>query len=328
MASVSSGCNKESHLYNVFFTGGLDSTYRLCQLALDKNAIVQPIYILFPDNKKSPHVRFEIQKEIEAQDKILDYIVHRPNTKAKFMPIQRIEGHSLVFPGMGKWEQLLSKAKLGWQYVYCAQFSHTHKGVELCQEVFPKGYADRNIFEFDKDDFGRVIVKPNKNNPKWLQDYASFIWGDMSYPIYGVSRREMKENLKKWGYDGIWKQVWFCYKSINNKPCGVCDNCVKKLNEGLVELFDRDAIRRFYILWILTSMFGLEMKMLYHESVYYGEDKFISFLINKSISNEIKPSNCHVVVKRVLSMKFSELKHLYEEYSNKSSHEKRLREAR
>ena len=27
-------------LYNVFFSGGLDSTYRLCQLALDDNAII------------------------------------------------------------------------------------------------------------------------------------------------------------------------------------------------------------------------------------------------------------------------------------------------
>ena len=72
----------------------------------------------------------------------------------------------------------------------------------------------QNIFIFDKDELGRVIVKPNKNNEKWLQEYASFIWADMSYPVYGVTRKQMKENLKEWGYSEVWKFVWFCYKCL------------------------------------------------------------------------------------------------------------------
>ena len=328
MAVVDNSYKKDFHLYKIFFTGGLDSTYRLCQLALDENAVVQPIYILFPKKLESSHVRPEIQKEIESQDRILEYIQKNPNTKAKILPIQRINSSDLEFPNMEKWERLLAKAKLGWQYLYCSQFSHFNKGVELCQEVFPKGYYDRNIFIFDKDELGRVIVKPNENNEKWLQEYASFIWADMSYPIYGITRKQMKEDLKEWGYSEIFKLVWFCYKSIDNKPCGICDNCRKKIGEGLFELFDKNAIRRFYVLYILTYMFGNEMRMLYYECAYYGDAQFISFLLSKTVNNEIKPSNCHFAVKRILSMKLSKLKQLYEEYSKETLRKKRLREVR
>ena len=40
----------KDNYYSVLFTGGLDSSYRLCQLAQDEKAIIQPIYILFPDD--------------------------------------------------------------------------------------------------------------------------------------------------------------------------------------------------------------------------------------------------------------------------------------
>ena len=40
---------KNPNYHMVLFTGGLDSTYRICQLAIDKDAIIQPVYILFPN---------------------------------------------------------------------------------------------------------------------------------------------------------------------------------------------------------------------------------------------------------------------------------------
>ena len=75
--------------HKVLFSGGIDSTYHLCQLALDEDAQVQPIYIVFPHDGH-PHSRPEIENEIKSQDEILSYITAQPQTKATFLPPLRI----------------------------------------------------------------------------------------------------------------------------------------------------------------------------------------------------------------------------------------------
>ena len=302
---------EQKHL--VFFTGGLDSTYRLCQLA-QEDCVVQPVYILFYNDGINPHFRPEILHEIESQDKVLNYIVNHPDTKAKFLPIERVDSSVLRFDGMDKWETLLAKAGLGWQYIYCSVYARLNKGIEICQEVFPKGYYDRNLFVFDRDAYGRTIVKPNKNTSKWMQEYVEFIWSNMSYPVYGVTRHQMKDDLKRWGYDDVWKQVWFCYKSINGKPCGVCDNCRTKIREGLTELFDKDAMRRYYISRIIAFNYDVELSKLYCLYICDGEDEFISLLVTNSLNNRIKPLNRHWIqgLKKLFSMNVKGLRRMYE----------------
>lgn len=307
----------------VLFTGGLDSSYRLCQLAQDEKAVVQPVYILFPDDGKNQHVRSEMQREIDAQDKILDYIVSHPNTKAKFLPIKRIDCCDLRFAGMAKWEKILAKAYLGYQYLYCSSYARLNKGVEICQEKFPPGYYKRNhgdyrkcILKFDKDGFGRTLVKPKEDSPLWAQQYVSFIWSDMTYPVFGVTRQQMKKDLITWGYDGIWDFIWFCYKAIDNKPCGVCDNCVDKIDGGLVELFDNNAMRRFYILKIIAVDLNDDLSKFYRFNIYKGEDEFLSSLVLSNFKGWFDPSGYHWIrgIKRLFSMDFRKLKRLYEKH--------------
>ena len=36
---------KDSHIIHVFWTGGFDSTFRICQLLIDEKRKVQPIYV-------------------------------------------------------------------------------------------------------------------------------------------------------------------------------------------------------------------------------------------------------------------------------------------
>lgn len=302
--------------YTVFFTGGLDSAYRLCWLARDGNAVVRPVYILFPDDGVNPHVRPEMGREILAQDRILGYICGHPATRAEILPMEYVSCSSLRFDGMDKWERLLAKAKLGWQYLYCSSYAKTHKGVELCQERFPKGYYDRNIFVFGKDGYGRTIVGPNADNPEWLRTYASFIWGDMSYPVYGVTRRRMRDDLVSWGYRDVLGLVWFCYGAIDGKPCGVCDNCSGKIRDGLASLFDEAAMRRFYIMWILYFMFGLGMKEMYLAYVYAGEKEFLSRLVSENLGGGVGLSEPYRVteIERLFSLKTGKLKRMYEKF--------------
>ena len=222
--------------YHVLFTGGLDSAYRLCQLAIDDKAIIEPIYLLFPDDGKSSHIRPEIEREIKAQDDILKYLQNHPNTKATFLPIKRIHrdeipkwqsDDTLMNSGLFfNWELRLAKSKLGWQYYYIALYSHWDIGVELCQETFRHTF-DKNNLNFYKDENGRVRL--NVAEAKGTHMFFEFLFGDLTYPVLGVTRDQMLKDLEKWGYKDVLKYIWFCYQSVDGKPCGVCDNCIIKI---------------------------------------------------------------------------------------------------
>ena len=287
---------KNPNYHMVLFTGGLDSTYRICQLAIDKNAIIQPVYILFPDNKNSHHVRPELQNEIDAQDKILEYIKTQPQTKATILPIRRVHRDELPVNdkevlyacNVDDWEgKLASVGGLGWQYYYFAIYAKYYPGVELCQERVFRVFTKHNVI-FKVNELGQNRAYFDlSGNKKYL--FLQFIFGNLSFPIIGTTREQMQINLKKWGYTKVWELIVFCYKTIHNKPCGVCDNCFAKINEGLDFLFTRDAIHRYYVLKVIRRIDifnkNKNIQSLYHNYVTNGklfDDDIDNFVIRLS----------------------------------------------
>ena len=57
----------------------------------------------------------------------------------------------------------------------------------------------------------------------------------------------MVNDLKCWGYWDILKLVWFCYEGVDGEPCGICENCRKKISDGLGFMFPTNAIKRLLI---------------------------------------------------------------------------------
>ena len=220
--------------YSVLFTGGIDSTYRLCQLAQDATAVVQPVYILFPN-------RPELEREIEAQDKILSYIHANPKTKARVLPIQRIPRDDIPKDQrIMDLEQPLGEIGFGWQYLYIALYAKWNPGVELCHETLPENFFTEKGLRFKETD-GRRYIEPDG-----LDDTLRLAFENVTFPIMHITRQQMVDDLKIWGYEGVWKYIWFCYEAIDGKPCGICDNCRIKLQEGLEFLFSKEAIHRYY----------------------------------------------------------------------------------
>lgn len=283
--------------YNVLFTGGIDSTYRLCQLASDKDATVQPIYILFPRDGH-PHSRPEIENEVKSQDNILSYIVAQPQTKAVFKPIRRINRSEIFLDDkVAGLEPYLAEFKLGWQYLYFAELARWYPGIELCHEFFPNVSLENKLFF--KESNGQKIIDTDKTD-----EIFSFLFKDFSWPIFGTTRMEMLEDFKKWGYYGILKHIWWCYQSIDGKPCGFCDNCRAKIKEGLSFLFDKEAIHRFLAFTYVKS----------HLDGYYWGYAFYEYFFNHEyICIESRDKNLLWSFKqfdRILKLKDSVLKKL------------------
>lgn len=255
--------------HTVLFTGGLDSTYRLCQLARDKEAVVQPVYILFPDDGKSPHIRPELQREIEAQDKVLEFITTHPETKAMILPIRRI--HRDAIPQdirVMELESYLAEYQLGWQYLYFAILAKYYPKLELCQEGYPDVTLTDKL-EFQMEGQYRVL------SPNVCDERLATLFKGLSWPIFGTTRKQMVQDIKAWGYSGIFDRIWWCYHNINGKPCGICDNCRAKIVAGLKELFTKEAIHRYLVYMFVRAHYNF----YYWQAAfwdYFFRDKFLA----------------------------------------------------
>ena len=249
-------------VYEFFFTGGLDSTYRLCQLAREEGNVVQPVYIVF-DDKGGRYNRPELRRELEAQDKILGYVSANPNTKAEILPIRRISWDKIPYDKqIMDSEEALAGYNFAWQYIFIALYAKWHPGVELCQETL----SDSLGIKFREADGRRWIDTTD------LDGTLVLAFQNVTWPIMDTPRPVMRERIDGWGYDGVWEHLWFCYKSVNGKPCGVCDNCYRKIMQGMTFLFDKEALHRYRVLKALEKNFSESTNQLY---VYYvcAEDK-------------------------------------------------------
>ena len=164
-------------VYEFFFTGGLDSTYRLCQLAREEGNVVQPVYIVF-DDKGGRYNRPELRRELEAQDKILGYVSANPNTKAEILPIRRISWDKIPYDKqIMDSEEALAGYNFAWQYIFIALYAKWHPGVELCQETLSDSLgikfreADGRRW-IDTTDLDATLVLAFQNVP------------DLNYPVY------------------------------------------------------------------------------------------------------------------------------------------------
>lgn len=262
----------KGNLHSVLFTGGLDSAYRLCQLAQDEKAVVQPVYIMFPDDGH-PHKRPELKREIEAQDRILGYIRSNPGTKAKFLPMKRIHRDEVPKDErvMGL-ETELSGYRFGWQYLYIAMLARWMPGLELCHETLPEEMLCGEV-GFVGEGFRRKIDVSS------TKDIFVVLFGNLVWPILGVSRQQMLSDLKRWKYDKVLGHVWFCYWSIDGNPCGICDNCVVKIQEGLEFLFPAEAVKRYYVFRV-CKLYSLKCQFFYEFYVRSGRKPDFDYLVN------------------------------------------------
>lgn len=236
---------------NLLFTGGLDSTYRLCRLAREKDVVVQPIYIVFPN-------RPETEREILAQEKVLSYVSSRPGTVAEILPVDRVRRDDIPKDKrILDLELPLAEYGLGWQFLYIALYAKWNPGLELCQEevweTFPK-----TVRFVEKD--GHTVMDAGGAG-----ELFTILFKDLYFPILGVSRRQMADDLAAWGYDGIWELIWFCYGAIDGEPCGICDNCRKKITDGLRFLFSDRAMHRYLVYRYIWNMHPLASVQWYSE---------------------------------------------------------------
>lgn len=216
----------------LFWTGGYDSTFRLCQALIDENKVVQPIYISdIIDNLPQNNTRRQNQKnEYEAMKKIVQMLNNKyPRTRKTLLPLKDIKKitvddeisyHMRVLKSQGRVRRAVC------QYGAMAQVTkNLGKNIEICVENEPGSMLNKTM-KGQMKCLGNVCYLKDRlaDNDKSLEIFRRFIFSTIKF-----SKEDMLKIAEKGEYDDILKVTWSCWYPRGGKPCGRCIMCRERI---------------------------------------------------------------------------------------------------
>lgn len=230
----------EIPLINILWTGGWDSTYRVLHLSR-MNVILQPHYIIC-DNRRS--VKFEL----EAINKITDDIFNDTRTQCVFKTI--IITHEKDIPPDEKianaFRSIRQSVLIGPQYDYLSRYAKTVGNLEI-------GIEKGGLAEDMMNKFGKLTYVENNGLSYWELDKSASsaalfkVFGYFRFPIYTLSKLNMKAEAEKLGVMDIMEKTWFCHFPHSGLPCGCCFPCKFTIEDGLDYRLPKQALRRYSV---------------------------------------------------------------------------------
>ena len=222
----------------VFWTGGWDSTYRICYLTLIENRQVQPYYIQLniQISKFEEYIMNKIIKIIRQRTKnpdiIKDTIKMNKNKLLKYskLPLKN------TFNKLGK------QGHFGIQYYWLVHMAKKLNldNLEVCIEKSnkpPSHQRDFFIKECNKVGGNYRIKEYNELNNKDMVIFKNF-----SFPLFDITKIKMMHKAMKYNFLDIMKLTWSCFNPVeriskDNKRykyfgcCGYCSSCKENKKE-------------------------------------------------------------------------------------------------
>ena len=211
----------------VFWTGGYDSTFRICELLIMYKVPVQPIYISYnldSAKKSDKWVRKNREEEKEAMEKIRTKLYSRfPYTQHLLHKTIDINNnieypeYDLNFNNLNLWPK---KRKIH-------QYGHLGKITFLLKKHVDCGvlgiHQNSNFINFLKEnlvktDNNNMILDVNDDHPLYY----------MRFPLFNKTKKDLCTISKKYKFDDIIKISWSCWFPIDRKPCKRCPMCVER----------------------------------------------------------------------------------------------------
>jgi 7-cyano-7-deazaguanine synthase len=218
-------------IVHIFWTGGLDSTYRVVEL-LRQNCVIQPHYITLTG-------RGTVEYELRAISEITAILNSDKRTKAKILPVvifpmSELEEYADI---QSAWE-LLHETKYfnSTQYPLLARYARQKKlklemGIQFSENGSVAEVVDESYLTDypDRDDV--MMIDPVKGAQEWA---SLTLFQDFLFPksLYHKTKKEEIEELKSQGYGKVLKKVWTCFHPVLGMPCGHCFPCQSAMKEG------------------------------------------------------------------------------------------------
>jgi hypothetical protein len=225
----------QEHIH-LFWTGGYDSTFRLCQALLDGKT-VQPIYIEYEHLDNLPQKSFKRKnhkQEIWAMKNIRQYI-HRKfpdeykNLKQTII-ISNIDIKPHIVTTMEKlWlngQSHRPMTQLGGLAQVCEDMGQDIEMVliahgNLYKMLYPFVRKSKNGYFRLKDSSDQDYWDPN--NSVSIEDVQ--IFKHFLFPQWAYTKEDMLKEAEINNYRDILDLTWSCWFPVNGKPCNYCLSC-------------------------------------------------------------------------------------------------------
>lgn len=220
----------DNKVYNIFWTSGWDSTFRLVDLVLIKGKTVQPYYVL---DEKRPSTGIELERMEEIREQLFskDSLVRERILPAIEYPASGIPQNKEITESL---QALKRRSHIGGQYDFLARLAlhYDIRDLELCIHKDDKAHAflEQHV-EKVTDTEGKYTYRLGENaEDKELH----VVFNRFLFPIFEMTKLEMDAYAQEHGFKDIMESTWFCHKPLlSKKPCGFCRPCIYTRREGL-----------------------------------------------------------------------------------------------
>ena len=210
----------------IFWTGGYDSTFRICQALILEKKTIQPVYISYKHLDNHPKNKFKRKshyQELKTMNDIRNMITFKyPQLSKKLLKtkiISKLEMDNDIIKSMDNlWKQGRNHRSFS-QYGGLAQVTRNlNKDIELAVENSKHSTMRNMVYKYiGKDNLNRnIIVNPDLD----LNIFKHFI-----FPTINISKKEMFTIAKKNDFEDILNITWTCWFPNNGKQCGRCTMC-------------------------------------------------------------------------------------------------------
>lgn len=281
----------------LLWTGGWDSTFRLLQLAVCERRLIQPYYLIDP-TRRSAGQEVRVMEQIRDRlcseyDQVRELIL--PTVYTRVRDIRQNDSITEAHRGVAAY------SGIGEQYEWLARWCAGHgiEEIELC--IHRDDKAHRAIEPY--------ITRSGKGantfcvfDSRFSSTDESLLFGYFRYPLFDLSKLDMKHIMTLEGLASYMDMTWFCHNpSSADTPCGVCSPCTYAIEEGLgyrIPLFSRGKyyVKQFFVVTLKRRsplLFSL-VKMLASLGPYGTRMSGVNGVgLDKSRTQERKKSSQH-----------------------------------
>jgi hypothetical protein len=223
--------NSSRKTINVFWTGGFDSTFRICQLlTFYPSFLIQPIYLKFPidDSINKRVLRRNQSFELRSIQKITKQINKQfSKTASNLLPIIVFHKEipidkeiSFIFHQLYYQEKMRRPIN---QYSYMMQIAKLlNTKIDVSVEYSPH---ESRLFQ---------LLEPylpfyQKLSFHKIDKYIMYFFHYFNFPTIHISKENMYQIAKNNNFSNILDMTWSCWYPINGKACQHCIMCKARI---------------------------------------------------------------------------------------------------
>ena len=206
---------------HLLWTGGWDSTFRLLQLLLLSDRVVQPHYVI-DSGRRSTDIELRTMEDLRralAKEHPAAAGRLRPTRFQDLAEIPPVPGISQAFL------RIRAHTRIGGQYDWLARYC-AHEAVSAMElGIHCDDRAHHVLARIVRD--GRVREDAHGSD-EW-QVFRCF-----RFPLFDTPKTVMAEQAAARGWSRYMDMTWFCHSPrANGTPCGICAPCRFTAEEGL-----------------------------------------------------------------------------------------------